>query len=122
MQRFYHLKNSPHVFYGGKALNGFPVRWTLGLNNPREMIRLVQCQRKENEQLLASCGCQIYITNCKARVGKMKNLDSKGKFHVPPLTTYERGGRQVRLLPLPPEHTNDDKLSLRSRWDIVQKK
>ncbi|GFY28591.1 uncharacterized protein TNCV_4150221 [Trichonephila clavipes] len=27
----------------------------------------------------------------------------------------------VRLLPLPPEHTNDDKLSLRSRWDIVQK-
>ncbi|GFU31684.1 uncharacterized protein TNCV_1175741 [Trichonephila clavipes] len=27
----------------------------------------------------------------------------------------------VRLLPLPPEHTNDDKLSLLSRWDIVQK-
>ncbi|GFV35979.1 integrase catalytic domain-containing protein [Trichonephila clavipes] len=34
--------------------------------------------------------CFRYITNCKARVGKMKNLDSKGKFHVPPLTTYER--------------------------------
>ncbi|GFW14700.1 hypothetical protein TNCV_1561631 [Trichonephila clavipes] len=48
------LKNFPHVFYGGKALNGFPVRWTLGLSNPREMIRLLQCQRKENEQLLAS--------------------------------------------------------------------
>ncbi|GFX12004.1 integrase catalytic domain-containing protein [Trichonephila clavipes] len=34
--------------------------------------------------------CFRYITNCKARVGKMKNLDSKGKYHVPPLTTYER--------------------------------
>ncbi|GFU92673.1 integrase catalytic domain-containing protein [Trichonephila clavipes] len=79
-------KNFPHVFYGGKALNDFPVRWTLNLSNPREMIRLVQCQRKENEQFLAS----LYITNCKARVGKMKNLDSKGKYHVPPLTTYER--------------------------------
>ncbi|GFX81621.1 DUF1758 domain-containing protein [Trichonephila clavipes] len=31
-----------------------PVRWTLGLSNPREMIRLVQCQRKGNEQLLAT--------------------------------------------------------------------
>ncbi|GFT18770.1 hypothetical protein TNCV_1885981 [Trichonephila clavipes] len=31
----YHLKNFPHVFYGGKALNGFPVRWTLGLSNPK---------------------------------------------------------------------------------------
>ncbi|GFQ98118.1 hypothetical protein TNCT_262581, partial [Trichonephila clavata] len=36
-----------------------------------------------------------YITNCKARVGKMKsNLDSKGKYHVPLLTTNER--RQYR--------------------------
>ncbi|GFR18678.1 integrase catalytic domain-containing protein [Trichonephila clavata] len=35
--------------------------------------------------------CFRYITNCKARVGKMKsNLDFKGKCHVPPLTTYER--------------------------------
>ncbi|GFV94982.1 uncharacterized protein TNCV_1029801 [Trichonephila clavipes] len=34
--------------------------------------------------------CFRYITNCKARVGKMKNLDSRGKYHVPPLTTYER--------------------------------
>ncbi|GFW60872.1 integrase catalytic domain-containing protein [Trichonephila clavipes] len=34
--------------------------------------------------------CFRYITNCKARVGKMKHLDSKGKYHVPPLTTYER--------------------------------
>ncbi|GFW13334.1 integrase catalytic domain-containing protein [Trichonephila clavipes] len=34
--------------------------------------------------------CFRYITNSKARVGKMKNLDSKGKYHVPPLTTYER--------------------------------
>ncbi|GFV79406.1 SPRY domain-containing protein 3 [Trichonephila clavipes] len=34
--------------------------------------------------------CFRYITNCKARVGKMKILDSKGKYHVPPLTTYER--------------------------------
>ncbi|GFV25538.1 integrase catalytic domain-containing protein [Trichonephila clavipes] len=39
--------------------------------------------------------CFRYITNCKARVGKMKNLDSKGKYHVPPLTTYER--RQATL-------------------------
>ncbi|GFS97219.1 uncharacterized protein TNCV_715691 [Trichonephila clavipes] len=76
----------------------------------------VQCQRKENEQLLAS----LYITNCKARVGKMKNLDSKGKYHVPPLTTYER--RQAsEVITSSPEHTNDDKLSLRSRWDNVQK-
>ncbi|GFU58966.1 integrase catalytic domain-containing protein [Trichonephila clavipes] len=37
--------------------------------------------------------CFRYITNRKARVGKMKNLDSKDKYHVPPLTTYER--RQV---------------------------
>ncbi|GFW61608.1 uncharacterized protein TNCV_5139161 [Trichonephila clavipes] len=82
---FYHLKNFPHVFYGGKALNGF-----------------------------------LYITNCKARVGKMKNLDSKGKYHVPPLTTYER--RQAsEVITSSPEHTNDDKLSLHSRWDIVQK-
>ncbi|GFW05545.1 DUF1758 domain-containing protein [Trichonephila clavipes] len=34
--------------------------------------------------------CFRYITNCKARFGKMKNLDSKGKYRVPPLTTYER--------------------------------
>ncbi|GFQ98360.1 uncharacterized protein TNCT_261841 [Trichonephila clavata] len=35
--------------------------------------------------------CFRYITNCRARVGKMKsNLDFKGKYHVPPLTTYER--------------------------------
>ncbi|GFX78892.1 integrase catalytic domain-containing protein [Trichonephila clavipes] len=34
--------------------------------------------------------CFRYITNCKARVGKMKHLDSKGKYHVPPLTTYKR--------------------------------
>ncbi|GFQ74886.1 DUF5641 domain-containing protein [Trichonephila clavata] len=35
--------------------------------------------------------CFRYITNCKARNGKMKsNLVSKGKYHVPPLTTYER--------------------------------
>ncbi|GFY23246.1 integrase catalytic domain-containing protein [Trichonephila clavipes] len=34
--------------------------------------------------------CFRYITNGKARVGKMKNLDSKGKYHVPPLTKYER--------------------------------
>ncbi|GFX20096.1 DUF5641 domain-containing protein [Trichonephila clavipes] len=143
--------------------------------------------------------CFRYITNCKARVGKMKNLDSKGKYHVPPLTTYERrqakwhfsppvsphfGGlweagvksikyhlRRVigntnltfeefstlltqveailnsrplvsldcdndpdslniltpshfligEVITSSPEHTNDDKLSLRSRWDIVQK-
>ncbi|GFW03538.1 DUF5641 domain-containing protein [Trichonephila clavipes] len=64
--------------------------------------------------------CFRYITNCKARVGKMKNLDSKGKYHVPPLTTYER--RQAsEVITSSPEHTNDDKLSLRSRWDIVQK-
>ncbi|GFR11255.1 uncharacterized protein TNCT_552501 [Trichonephila clavata] len=36
-------------------------------------------------------GCQLYITNCKARVGKMKsNLESKGKYHVPLLTTKEK--------------------------------
>ncbi|GFY31876.1 DUF1758 domain-containing protein [Trichonephila clavipes] len=46
-------KELPHVFYGGRPSMAFPVRWTLGLSNPREMIRLVQCQRKENEQLLA---------------------------------------------------------------------
>ncbi|GFW60871.1 DUF1758 domain-containing protein [Trichonephila clavipes] len=40
--------------------------------------------------------CFRYITNCKARVGKMKHLDSKGKYHVPPLTTYER--RQAKLV------------------------
>ncbi|GFX38787.1 integrase catalytic domain-containing protein [Trichonephila clavipes] len=62
-----------------------------GLSNPREMIRLVQCQRKENEQLLASPVAVNYTSQIvKARVGKMKNLDSKGKYHVSPLTTYER--------------------------------
>ncbi|GFQ73798.1 DUF5641 domain-containing protein [Trichonephila clavata] len=158
--------------------------------------------------------CFRYITNCKARVDKMKsNLESKGKYHVPPLTTYEKrqasnkmfsyiqnlffkeeinclkankpvakksilsafcpfidkyglirvGGRlrnsilqygakhpiilqnqheicnlivnMYHILYLhagcnvllgevitsSPEHSNDDKLSLRSRWDIVQK-
>ncbi|GFW63025.1 uncharacterized protein TNCV_4453731 [Trichonephila clavipes] len=34
-------KHFLHVFYGGKAFNGFPVRWTLGLSNLKEMIRLV---------------------------------------------------------------------------------
>ncbi|GFW52451.1 DUF1758 domain-containing protein [Trichonephila clavipes] len=47
-------KELPTCVLWWEALNGFPVRWTLGLSNPREMIRLVQCQRKENEQLLAS--------------------------------------------------------------------
>ncbi|GFT81905.1 DUF1758 domain-containing protein [Trichonephila clavipes] len=42
------------VLWSEGPQNGFPVRWTLGLSNPREIIRLVQCQRKENEQLLAS--------------------------------------------------------------------
>ncbi|GFT11218.1 integrase catalytic domain-containing protein [Trichonephila clavipes] len=42
--------------------------------------------------------CFRYITNCKARVFKMKNLDSKGKYHVPPLTTYER--RQANAGPI----------------------
>ncbi|GFV31225.1 DUF5641 domain-containing protein [Trichonephila clavipes] len=50
----------------------------------------------------------------------MKNLDSKGKYHVPPLTTDER--RQAsEVITSSPEYTNGDKLSLRSRWDIVQK-
>ncbi|GFX24172.1 DUF1758 domain-containing protein [Trichonephila clavipes] len=48
--------------------------------------------------------CFRYITNCKARVGKMKILDSKGKYHVPPLTTYERRQAKTLLLSDDGEH------------------
>ncbi|GFT22665.1 DUF1758 domain-containing protein [Trichonephila clavipes] len=138
-------KELPHVFYGGKSLNGFPVRdsWpkqpkrnyqTSSVSKERKRTAFsfpvaVKCDFIDSLFLKFSSFTKIidifafcfrYITNCKARVGKMKNLDSKGKYHVPPLTTDER--RQAsEVITSSPEHTNGDKLSLHSRWDIVQK-
>ncbi|GFY31593.1 uncharacterized protein TNCV_4199051 [Trichonephila clavipes] len=43
----------------------------------------------------------LYITNCKARSWQDEKFRFQGKYHVPPLTTYERRQASEALPPLP---------------------